>query len=97
AKRTKKPKKKSEDQQEEEVPLTHYIQAVGPDGTPLIVEVKDTDLTPEEKQKVVKKIEQQKSKPVTETVPKEYVEVTGPDGKPFVVQVLQAKPTLSEE
>ncbi|CAG7830960.1 unnamed protein product, partial [Allacma fusca] len=96
-KRTKKPKTKQPQAKEEELPKTHYIEAISPDGAPVLVEVKDTDLTPEEKQKLERKLERQKSRAAEEKPVTEFVEVTGPDGTPFVVQVKEAKPALTEE
>ncbi|CAG7826986.1 unnamed protein product, partial [Allacma fusca] len=98
-KRTKKPKKhikSSEDQEEDELPETLYIAATGPDGTPVVVEVKPNDLTPDERQSV-KRLKRKKSQVGEEAVEGELVEAIGPDGTPVLVQVKGAKSKLTEE
>ncbi|CAG7815195.1 unnamed protein product, partial [Allacma fusca] len=98
-KRTKKPKKQiksSEDQEEDELPETLYIAATGPDGSPIVVEVKPKDLTSDERQSV-KRLKRKKSQVEEEAVEGELVEAIGPDGIPVLVQVKGAKSKLTEE
>ncbi|CAG7723053.1 unnamed protein product, partial [Allacma fusca] len=93
---------------EEETPKTNYITAIGPDGAPLIVEVKESDLTVEEKEKIklTKKIKKKKLSKISdlpsdesaEDIPEvQFIEIPGPDGAPVTVQIFDVKDDITEE
>ncbi|CAG7828946.1 unnamed protein product, partial [Allacma fusca] len=92
-----------------ESPTTHFVEAIGPDGTQMIVEINESDLKEEEKRilsikskvkkpkapsQVITDVEK-KSKKRGKPFPKvEFTEIVGPDGKPTMVVVEE---TLSIE
>ncbi|CAG7719880.1 unnamed protein product, partial [Allacma fusca] len=72
----------------------HFIDALGPDGSPVIVEVNETELTEDEK--ISLKIKKPKV-PEKETEAPDFIEVTGPDGIPMLVEIKDVRDKLPQE